>query len=140
MENFYVYSNFAYSGNEPNAVLVGSILLGLLLFSAISYCIISFLLGRVFNKAGVPQWAAWVPVYNVWKLLEIGGQPPYWAIIAVIPFVGIIASVFMYMAMHEIGKKLGKDNWFVLLAIFLPVAWLIWLGFDDSKWNKKLSK
>jgi hypothetical protein len=45
----------------------------------------------------------------------------------------------MYIAMYHIGKKLGKDGVFVLLAIFLPIVWLIWLAVDKSKWNDKAS-
>lgn len=107
---------------------------GLLIFAVISYAITAFLLGRVFKKAGVPQWAAWVPIYNTWKLLEMGDQPGFWSVLSLLPFVGILTLVFMYIAMYHIGLKLGKEKWFVLLAIFVPIVWMIWLGFDDSKW------
>ena len=112
-----------------------SFLLFLLVVALISYAIGAWLLGRIFKKAGVPQWVAWVPVYNTWKLLEIGGQQGFWAIISVIPIVQIVAGVFVYISMFNIGKRLGKEDWFVLLAIFLPFVWLIWLAFDDSKWR-----
>ena len=75
-----------------------------------------------------------MPVYNTWKLLEIGGQQGFWAVLALVPFVNIVSAIFVYIAMHNIGKKLGKEDWFVILAIFLPLVWLIWLAFDDSKW------
>ncbi len=76
-----------------------------------------------------------MPIYNTWKLLEIGGQQGFWAVLGVIPIINIVSSVFTYIAMYHIGKRLGKDDWFVLLAIFLPLVWLIWLAFDDSKWS-----
>lgn len=112
-----------------------------LIFWLIAYAISAFLLGRLFKKAGVVQWIAWVPIYNMWKLLQIGGQEGFWAVFALLPFVGFVSIIFIFIAMHNIGKKLGKGDWFVLLAIFLPIAWMIWLGFDDSKWpkNKKHS-
>jgi len=119
-----------------------AVLLGLfgIIFWLICYAIIAYPLSRLFKKAGGRQWAAWVPVYNLWKLLEMGGQEGFWAIIAYIPVFGIIALVFIYLAAYEIGKKLGKEGWFVLLAIFVPLVWLIWLAFDDSKWPKNLKK
>lgn len=117
-----------------NAAILSGLLSFLLLLALVSYVITSFLLGRLFLKAGVPQWAAWVPVYNNWKLLQIGGQKGFWALLMFIPFVNLISFVFVYISMHHIGRKLGKENWFVLVAIFLPIVWLIWLGFDDSKW------
>lgn len=117
------------------AAIVGVVFLFMFIFFVVAYAIGAFLLSRIFKKAGVPQWAAWVPVYNSWKLLELGNQQGFWAVLALIPFVNIVSAVFMYIAMYHIGKKLGKEDWFILLAIFLPIVWMIWLGFDDSKWD-----
>ncbi len=129
----------AYPNADPlaAAALAGTVLLFALIFVAISYAVGAFLMSRIFKKAGAPQWAAWVPVYNTWKLLELGGQQGFWAVLMVVPFVNIVSVIFMYIAMFHIGKKLGKEDWFVLLAIFLPIVWMIWLGFDDSKWKTK---
>jgi len=120
--------------NAASAAFLGVFFLFMFVLIIASYAISAFLLGRLFKKAGVPQWAAWVPVYNSWKLLEMGGQQGFWAVLAFIPVLNIVSLVFVYIAMYEIGKKLGKEGWFVLLAIFVPIVWLIWLGFDDSKW------
>lgn len=139
----YTY-DYTYSTSEPSAsdvaataAVVGIIFLLFLFFVIVAHAVMAWLLGRIFKKAGLPQWAAWVPVYNNWKLLEIGGQQGFWAVLALIPFVNIIAAIFIYIAMYHVGKKLGKDDWFVILAIFVPIAWLIWLAFDDSKWQSK---
>lgn len=68
-------------------------------------------------------------------MLEIGGQQGFWAILAIIPFVNIISAVFTYIAMYNIGLKLGKDGAYVLLAIFLPPVWFILMAIDKSPWN-----
>lgn len=120
--------------------LFGLFLVFVLFFALIFYAISAFLLGKLFQKAGEPQWIAWVPIYNTWKILELGGQQGFWAILGFIPFVNIIALIYLYVAMYYIGKKLGKEDWFVLLAIFVPIIWLIWLGYDDSKWPKSSNK
>lgn len=117
------------------AAIAGAFLFFFLIVALISYVITAWLLGRIFKKAGVEQWIAWVPIYNNWKLLEIGGQQGFWAVLALIPFVNIVSAIFTYIAMYHVGKKLGKEDWFVLFAIFLPIVWLIWLAFDDSKWS-----
>jgi len=125
------------SGADPAvaAVFIGFAVMFVLVFALIAYALYAFLLSRIFKKAGVPQWAAWVPIYSSWKLLELGGQQGFWAVLGLIPLVNIASAVFMYIAMYHIGRKLGKEDWFVLLAIFLPIVWLIWLGFDDSEWD-----
>ena len=132
--------NYTYTGEGAGDAAAGMAVAGalfffFLIFTVVAYAIYAWLLGRVFKKAGLPQWTAWVPIYNNWKLLEIGGQQGFWAVLAIIPFVNIVSLIFTYIAMFHIGKKLGKEDWFVLLAIFLPIVWLIWLGFDDSKWQ-----
>lgn len=119
------------------ALLVTFLLVGLFL-SAISYVISAIFLGRIFIKAGIASWIAWVPFYNTWKILEIGGRQGFWAVLAIIPFVNYVSIVFVYMAMYNIGLKLGKSGSFVVLGIFLPLVWIIWLAVDSSKWNKTL--
>jgi len=103
--------------------------------TAVVYVVSSIFLSRIFKKAGVEGWKAWVPVYNSWTLLEMGGQKGFWAVLALIPFVNIVSAVFMYIAMYHIGLKLQKDGAFVLLAIFLPLVWMIWLAVDKSTWQ-----
>ncbi len=133
-----MYNYDHYQSTPSDAVTVAALLGSLvviLVFALIAYIVVAWLTGRIFKKAGVEQWIAWVPIYNTWKLLEIGGQQGFWAVLGVIPIINIVSSVFTYIAMYHIGKRLGKDDWFVLLAIFLPLVWLIWLAFDDSKWS-----
>lgn len=134
------YSEYSdgYSTVSDGAAVaaVSAVLFTFLFFaSIIAYVIYALLLGFIFKKAGVPQWVAWVPFYNVWKMLEIGGQPGFWAVLSIIPIVNIVSLVFIYIAMYNIGLRLQKEGWFVLLAIFLPLVWAIWLAFDGSKWQ-----
>lgn len=114
------------------------ILITFLLLVAI-YAVTAIFLGMIFKKAGVPRWVAWVPVYNTWKLLEIGGQQGFWSVLAIIPIVNYVSAVFVFIAMYHIGKKLGKSGAFVVLGIFLPVVWMIWLAVDKSTWNDAAS-
>jgi len=129
------YYTTTYSGDyDVAAVMATAIMVGLWV-GLIAYVIGAIFLGMLFKKAGIPAWKAWVPIYNSWTLLQMGGQNGFWAVIALIPVVNIISAVFMYIAMYNIGKKLGKPDLFVLLAIFLPIVWLIWLAVDSSTWK-----
>mgnify|MGYP001163271641 CR=1 FL=1 len=125
-------------GDAAWMAAVSVVIFGLfLVISVIAYVINAFLLSRIFKKAGEKEWIAWVPIYNSWKLLELGGQQGFWAVLMVIPFVNIISIIFLYLAMYNVGLKLQKDGWFVVLAIFIPILWLGWLAFDSSKWDEK---
>lgn len=110
-----------------------------LIIGAIAYVYFSFFLMRIFAKAGVKPWIAWVPIYNTWKLLEIGGKPGIWAALGIIPPLMIITVVMMFISMYHIGKKLGKSGNFLWLGIFLPVVWYPWLALDKSVWNEAAS-
>lgn len=110
------------------------VFIGIALYVFIAVCLM-----KIFKKAGVQEWAAWVPFYNHWKLLEIGGQKGFWAVLTIIPLVNIVASVFLFIAQYHIGKKLNKGGEFVLWAIFLPYVWYPWLAFDKSHWKDNRS-
>ena len=126
------YSNTS-SSMPPAAV---AFLLITIVATVILYVIVSLCLMTIFKKAGVKNaWAAWVPYYNSLKTLQIGGQQGFWAILAIIPVINIVAAVFMYIAMYNVGLKLGQEGVFVLLAIFLPIVWIIWLAVDKSTWD-----
>lgn len=127
----------SYSTTDPavTASIIGFLLLFSLFVALLTYVIYAWSLSRIFKKAGIEEWKAWIPVYNNWVLLEMGGQQGYWAVLAFIPIVSIAAMVFMFIAMYNIGLKLGKDGTFVLLAIFLPIIWCVWLALDSSKWR-----
>lgn len=99
------------------------------------YAVNSYFLSRIFKKAGVEGWKAWVPVYNSWIMYELGEQKGYWAVLAFVPIVNIAAAIYLYIAMYHIGLKFGKDGAFVLLAIFVPIVWIIWLAVDKSTWS-----
>ena len=68
-------------------------------------------------------------------MLEIGGQKGFWAVLGFVPIVNFVSLIFVIIAMYQIGLNLGKEAWFVLLAIFVPLVWYIWLAVDSSKWK-----
>lgn len=136
----YNYEPTSEADAAAGAAIFMVVFMLFIIIAIITYVVNAFLLGRIFKKAGVEQWIAWVPIYNTWKTLELGGQQGFWAVLTLIPFVNIIAAIFLYIAMYNIGLKLQKEGWFVVLAIFVPIVWLIWLAVDESKWDEKGTK
>jgi hypothetical protein len=108
----------------------------LLIIGLISYVLYSWMLGKIFKKAGVEAWKAWVPFYNIWIMYKLGNTASWWTILMFVPIINIVASVFFYIASYRIGRKLGKSGAFVLWAIFFPLVWFAWLAFDDSTWHE----
>jgi len=126
--------DLAAAGSLAGTVFV-TMMIFMIIGGLIAYAITSFLTSRIFKKAGVKQSIAWIPIYSTWKMLELGGQKGYWAPLLLVPFVNIASLIFYYIALYHIGKKFGKEDWFVALAIFIAPVWFIILGFDKSVWN-----
>lgn len=118
--SYYYGLSVHYSSDvsTETALALGFGMIAFMFFvSVIAYVVSALLLMRIFKKAGIERpWAAWVPIYNNWKLFEIGGQQGFWAILAIIPIVNIVSLIFMYIAMYNIGLKLGKEA----CSSFLP--------------------
>lgn len=136
-----MYDNNYYTNTDPNVVYAmdaaaaGMVMIFALIAVLIGYILQAIFLSMIFKKAGIPGWKAWVPVYNTWRTLELGEQKGWWAIVAIIPVVQIVALIFLILAMYRIALNFGKEGIFVLLAIFFPLIWMAWLGLDSSKWH-----
>src|SRR5262245_17251824 len=88
----YTYYYSSNTSNVDPAVAAGAILFAIffgLLAAAVGYVVTALCLSRIFKKAGVEPWKAWVPVYNTWTMLEIGGQQGFWAVLMLIPVINI---------------------------------------------------
>ncbi|PJJ61578.1 DUF5684 domain-containing protein [Compostimonas suwonensis] len=120
------------------AILAILLIIGLLSIVLViaSYLVMSWFVARVFVKAGIPAWKAWVPVYSNWILLELGRQPGWWSILLLVPFVNYAAIVFVCIAVYRVSQGFGKEAaGFLVLYIFVPWVWAGIIAFDDSRWE-----
>ncbi len=124
------------AGMDPAVAII--LVLVFLSFAIIAYAFGAIFLGKVFKKAGVSPVIAWIPVYNNWKMLEIGGQQGFWVLLYFIPFINIVPVVFTIMAVHNINKKLGFDTLMTLLAVFFSYIWIVVAGVTKNPWNDSL--
>jgi signal peptidase I len=65
----------------------------------------SFGLAKLFVKAGVPAWKAYVPFYNTWVMQEIAERPRHWVFWQFIPVVGWFITPGIFI---EFAKVFGK--------------------------------
>lgn len=118
--------------DDMGALLGGSTLFAISCCSLIFAILIIAGFWKVYVKAGQPGWAAIIPIYNIWVLLEIIGRPSWWLILYFIPGVGFI--VYLINAI-DLAKSFGKDALYglVLLGFFSGLGHLI-LGFGDAEY------
>jgi signal peptidase I len=79
----------------------------------------SFGFAKLFQKAGVPAWKAYIPFYNTWVIQEINQRPKHWVFWQFIPVVGWFISPGIFI---EFAKVFGKFSFVehTLAAILAP--------------------
>lgn len=152
-DNYYYGGGDYYSSNispAETAGILGFVLayLGFIILLSIGiYVLTSIATMKLFKKAGLPGWKAWVPFYNNWLFLELGGYNGALIFLAFIPFFGGIALlVATCLAANEISKKLDKSDIFILFPLgvitggITTIIWYCITGFGKSTWNDSLGK
>lgn len=109
-----------------------------LLIVLVVYVLNGFAFMKLFRKVGIEPWAAWVPIFNVWRILELGGQPGWLAVIAIIPYGSTVTAVFEAIGAYKTGIAFRKDGSWVVLFIFLPFVWAWMLAADGLVYQPEL--
>ncbi|MDU0365879.1 DUF5684 domain-containing protein [Microbacterium sp. KSW4-17] len=144
-------SNLAYSDygttSAGEAAVLAVVYLFIFLFSILGYLISSFLLMKVFEKAGVQgKWRAWVPVYNALVYAKLGDFSPWillgLAVASAIPILNFLAGLAIVVALimisYRVAAKFGRDWPILLLFLLGPLGQWIFLGilgFSSNRWN-----
>jgi hypothetical protein len=89
-------------------------------------------LWKIYTKAGKNGWAAIVPIYNVIIFLEIIGKPWWWLFLWMIPYLGLIWSIWGWNLMV---KSFGKSSYFTFGIFLLPYIFIPILAFGDSRYR-----
>ncbi len=104
----------------------------------IAYVVLAACLMPFFRKVGVAPGLAWVPVVNLWKWLEVGGFPGAIALLALVPWLGIVPAAFIWVGMHRIGIAFGKDAGWVALGVLVPFVWCLLLARPSETYRPEL--
>ncbi|MBZ4192147.1 signal peptidase I [Niabella beijingensis] len=85
----------------------------------------SFGLAKLFKKAGVASWKAYVPFYNTWVMQDIAQRPKHWVFWQFIPIVGwfITPGIFIEFAKVFCRFSFG-DHFFAALFAPFYFPWL----------------
>src|SRR3954468_4822303 len=109
-----------------------------LLLSLALYVVNAFALMSLFRKVGVAPWIGWVPFYNTWTELELGGQPGPIALLSLAPYGIYVVLVFRAIANYRTDIAFRKETSWVVLAIFLPFVWAFLLGRAEERYEPEL--
>ncbi len=113
----------------PFAALSGALLAFVVLLGLGFYIYIALALQTIATKTGTAnEWLAWIPIANIFLMLSVAKKPMWWFILFLIPLVGAVMSIIVWMA---IAEARGKPNWWGILLIvplvnFVVPGYLAW--------------
>lgn len=116
--------DYDYSSGAAAAGIIVLVLFAFyfILLAAI-YVLTALAFSRLFKKVGIEGWIAWVPVYNIWKWLELGGQSGLISLLIFVPGASIVTLVFILIGSYRIGTAFGKGGEWTVLAYFISPLW-----------------
>lgn len=87
---------------------------------------------KMFEKAGKPGWAALIPVYNLWVLVDVADKEWWWFLVLFIPSANLAAWVIVNVG---VADQFGQRAAFgvalsVLFFLLYPVV-----GFGDYEYE-----
>ncbi|MFN8290524.1 MAG: signal peptidase I [Chitinophagaceae bacterium] len=90
----------------------------------------SFGMAKLFPKAGIASWKAFVPFYNTWEMQKAVKRPVHWVFWQFIPVVGWFISPGIFI---EFAKAFGKFSFgqHTLASLFAPF-YFPYLGYKED--------
>ena len=86
---------------------------------------------KIFDKAGKPGWAIFIPIYNFIVFFEIINRPIWWLVFSVIPIVNLIIHVIVHI---DLAKSFRKDVGFGIGLAFLSIVFYPILAFGSAQY------
>lgn len=103
-----------------------------LLFPLLIFAVVVAGMWKAFEKAGEPGWAAIIPIFNVYKIIQISGNDWWWLILFFLPILNFIALIKISI---DVAKMFGQGLGFGLGLAFLSFVFWPLLGFGDYQYQ-----
>lgn len=87
---------------------------------------------KVFEKAGRQGWEAIVPIYNLYVLTVIVGQPWWLLVLLFIPIVNFLVAAFLC---YKLAERFGQGVPFAAGIFLLPFVFYPLLGFGEAEYT-----
>ena len=89
-------------------------------------------LAKLFVKAGVPAWKAYIPFYNTWVMQELTQRPKHWVFWQLIPVVGWFISPGIFIEFAKVFGRFGLGQ-HTAAALAAPVYFPYLAYKEDPK-------
>ncbi|MBL7696675.1 MAG: S26 family signal peptidase [Chitinophagaceae bacterium] len=86
---------------------------------------------KLFRKAGIPEWKAWVPFLNTWEIVKAAEIRRHWFFWQFIPIAGWFISIWLLI---ELVKLFGKFKLYQHAAVvFISFIYFPFLGWSKDE-------
>ena len=143
MTDYYGYTT---ANDAASSALSAGLIIFIIVCAVIGLAIAIFYLvalAKLFKKADRPGWAAIVPYYNVYTILDIVGFKWYYVFVYVaasvlssVPAIGGILSIALFLfnivVSIKLAKAFGKDTGYGVGIALLGIVFIPMLAFNKD--------
>ena len=104
-----------------------------LIGSLVGYVLMAIGLMKMFERAGVTSWYAWIPILNVYWLTKIATGNGWLFLIMFIPCVGTL--IWCILLAVKLAAAFGQGGGMITLLILLPLIGYLVLGFGSAQYQ-----
>ena len=100
--------------------------------------VVSYVLGaiaymKIFEKAGVTSWYAWVPFLNIYWLTKIATGNGWLFLLVLIPCVGSL--IYLILMAIKLSGAFGCGGGMIALLILIPIVGYYVLAFGGAQYQ-----
>lgn len=118
----------------PGGLFIGWYFWLYLILGLALYIYLALSLQVLAEKTNTPnKWLAWIPIANVFLMIQIAQKPLWWFLLFLIPIVNIVIGIIIWM---KIAERREKPSWLGVLTI-VPVVGIAIPGYLAFSGEKK---
>nr|MCR5214597.1 DUF5684 domain-containing protein [Eubacterium sp.] len=106
---------------------------GYYVFSIVLYVLQAIAMMKIFEKAGITPWYAFVPILNSYMLTKIATGNGWLFLLALIPCVGSI--IWLILVAVKLAPAFGYGGGMIALLILLSIVGYYVIGFGSSQYQ-----
>jgi len=123
---FWAGTASAQMHSSGGAAAAGALVTIMTLVFAAFYVYTALCLQVIARKTNTANgWLAWIPIANVFLMLNIAQKPAWWFLLLLVPVVNVVIAVIVWM---KIAKARSKAEWWGIMVI-VPVMNVIAPGY-----------
>lgn len=116
-----------YETNITNYYLIGGITIGII--AIIFFMFLS--LAKIFKKADKNFIAGFIPIYNLYILIEVCNLSKLYFVLLFIPIINILSFI---MIAKNLAEVFNKKNSYMFGLLFLPIIFYPMLAFSSDRY------